>query len=535
MVNELINVEADNINSTNQPIVESELDLSTSSNNEKRVNKFDNFFKITARNSTIKKELIGGLSTFLAMVYILFVNPSILSSSDSNLVNSIGGLFLGTTIITFLGTLLLGLFANVPLVQAPGMGINSFLTFTVCMQFNLYYGEALICVMVSGILYTIISATPLRKIITESVPKNFKISIAVMIGLFIAYVGLTSSGIVTGGTAVPTEVFSNFSNSKAIGILVISLIGILLGVVLHFCKVKFSIIITIGATLAMLLIAGGIDHANIGSKIYRLNDYKDFATFADASKLMYGSFATVFKKPLAYVAMFCFLYVNLFDTTSVLTWARNDEGFIITNKESENKKFNWVSKAYLSNAIATTAGAFMLTSNLTCYIESATGVKSGAKTGLSSVFCAGLILLCIPLYAVLPALSPIQIDNLDNPLQPIAGPVSVLIGALIISELRHFDWKEFADIPVTLFIIIFGFLGYAISLGLAMGSILYVLIYGLYGIANAIKNRKDEEFRKLSLKERYQKSCRISVTMWVISILSLAYVIIEILIKSKVF
>lgn len=541
MVNELINVETDNINSTNQPIVESELDISTSSNNEKRVNKFDNFFKITARNSTIKKELIGGLSTFLAMVYILFVNPSILSSSsqfspeNSILSYSMGGLFLGTTLITFLGTLLLGLFANVPLVQAPGMGINSFLTYTVCSQFGLNYGEALICVMISGILYTIISATPLRKIITESVPKNFKISIAVMIGLFIAYVGLTSSGIVTGGTAVPTEVFSNFANSKAIGILVISLIGILLGVVLHFCKVKFSIIITIGATLAMLLIAGGIDHANIGSKIYRLNDYKNFATFADASKLMYGSFATVFKKPLAYVAMFCFLYVNLFDTTSVLTWARNDEGFIITNKESENKKFNWVSKAYLSNAIATTAGAFMLTSNLTCYIESATGVKSGAKTGLSSVFCAGLILLCIPLYAVLPALSPIPVDGLSSPLQPIAGPVSVLIGALIISELRHFDWKEFADIPVTLFIIIFGFLGYAISLGLAMGSILYVLIYGLYGIANAIKNRKDEEFRKLSLKERYQKSCRISVTMWVISILSLAYVIIEILIKAKVF
>lgn len=541
MVNELINVETDNINSTNQPIVESELDLSTSSNNEKRVNKFDNFFKITARNSTIKKELIGGLSTFLAMVYILFVNPSILSSSsqfspeNSILSYSMGGLFLGTTLITFLGTLLLGLFANVPLVQAPGMGINSFLTYTVCSQFGLNYGEALICVMISGILYTIISATPLRKIITESVPKNFKISIAVMIGLFIAYVGLTSSGIVTGGTAVPTEVFSNFANSKAIGILVISLIGILLGVVLHFCKVKFSIIITIGATLAMLLIAGGIDHANIGSQIYRLNDYKNFATFADASKLMYGSFATVFKKPLAYVAMFCFLYVNLFDTTSVLTWARNDEGFIITNKESENKKFNWVSKAYLSNAIATTAGAFMLTSNLTCYIESATGVKSGAKTGLSSVFCAGLILLCIPLYAVLPALSPIPVDGLSSPLQPIAGPVSVLIGALIISELRHFDWKEFADIPVTLFIIIFGFLGYAISLGLAMGSILYVLIYGLYGIANAIKNRKDEEFRKLSLKERYQKSCRISVTMWVISILSLAYVIIEILIKAKVF
>ena len=521
MVNEVINIETNNIDTENQPIVEN-----------KKVNKFDAFFKIEARNSTIKKEIIGGLSTFLAMVYILFVNPSIITSSDSSLSNSVGGLFLGTTIITFLGTLLLGLLANVPLAQAPGMGINSFLTYTVCIGFKLNYGEALICVMVSGILYTIMSATPLRKMITESVPKNFKISISVMIGLFIAYVGLTSTGIVTSGTGVPTEVFKNFENPKAIGLLIIGIIGIFLGVTLHFCKVKFSIIITIGATLLMLLIAGGIDWNNIGSQIYSLNDYKEFAKFANASEQMFTSFKTVFTKPLAYVAIFCFLYVNLFDTTSVITWARNDEGFIITNKESENKKFNWLSKAYLSNAIASTAGAFMLTSNLTIYIESASGVKSGARTGFSSVFTAGLILLCIPLFPILNPLLPISIG--EATVQPIAGPISVLIGALIIGELRHFNWKEFADIPVLLFIIIFGFLGYAISLGIAMGSILYVLIYGINAITHSIKHRKDEEYNKLSLKQKYNQSCKISTTMWVIAVLSLAYVVIEILIKAQV-
>ncbi|MDE5599474.1 MAG: NCS2 family permease, partial [Ureaplasma sp.] len=466
MVNEVIDVNVKNIDSTDNIAVRN-----------KKSSKFNNFFKITARGSTIKKELIGGLSTFLAMVYILFVNPSIISGSSPSLSSSFGGLFLGTTIITFLGTLLLGLLANVPLVQAPGMGINSFLTYTVCLGFKLSYGEALICVMVSGILYTIVCATPLRKMITESVPKNFKISISVMIGLFIAYVGLTNSGIVTLGTsnAVPTSVFSNFNNPKAIGILVISIIGIFLGVTLHFCKVKFSIIITIAATLVMLLIAGGIDYSNIGLEIYKLNNYKDLGTFAIASKEMFGSFKTVFTKPLAYVAMFCFLYVNLFDTTSVITWARNDEGFILINKESENKKIGWVSRAYLSNAISSTVGAFMLSSNLTTYVESASGIKSGARTGLSSIFTSLFILLCIPLYPILNPLLPIDIGN-NNQLQPIAGPISVLIGTLIISELRHFNWKEFADIPVLLFIIIFGFLGYAISLGIAMGSILYVLI-----------------------------------------------------------
>ncbi|MDE6289484.1 MAG: NCS2 family permease, partial [Ureaplasma sp.] len=449
MVNEVIDVNVKNIDSTDNIAVRN-----------KKSSKFNNFFKITARGSSIKKELIGGLSTFLAMVYILFVNPSIISQSDNNLSQSLGGLFLGTTIITFLGTFLLGLLANVPLVQAPGMGINSFLTYTVCLGFNLSYGEALICVMVSGVLYTIVCATPLRRMITESVPKNFKISISVMIGLFIAYVGLTSSGIVTSSSGVPTEVFKNFNNPKAIGILVISIIGIFLGVTLHFCKVKFSIIITIAATLVMLLIAGGIDYSNIGSKIYNLNDYSQLGTFATASKEMFNSFKTVFTKPLAYVAMFCFLYVNLFDTTSVITWARNDEGFIVTNKESENQKIGWVSKVYLSNAIASTAGAFMLSSNLTIYVESASGVKSGARTGLSSIFTSLLILLCIPLYPILNPLLPIQVAD-GVSLQPIAGPISVLIGTLIISELKHFNWKEFADIPVLLFIIIFGFLGYA--------------------------------------------------------------------------
>ena len=193
----------------------------------KFISSINSYFKISDRKSTFKKEIIGGISTFLAIMYILAVNPSIIAN-----------------------------FANVPITLAPGMGLNAFFAYTVASQsgFGLNYYEALICVIVSGVLYCLIAITPARTKINEYMPKNFKIMIGAMIGFFLAYVALANIGIVNHGSPI-SEIGSNFSNSNPqYPIVIVGTIALVIGVILHYCRVKYSIIITTIITIIMLLI-----------------------------------------------------------------------------------------------------------------------------------------------------------------------------------------------------------------------------------------------------------------------------------------
>lgn len=304
--------------------------------NQKNLKVIDNvksYFQFDKRKAILSKEILGGLSTFFAMMYILIVNPSILIPAAGE--EYMGALFLGTAISSFIATLIMGLVAKVPVAAAPGMGINAFLTYTVCFGFGLTYGEGLVSVFVSGILYFIIGITPLRKIIIKSVPKNFKIAMGSMIGLFIAFIGLFSSGIIiqdpTGAT--PTSI-GNFNNP----LMIIALVLTLLGLILHFCKVKYAIVCITIIGLIAVLITGGVNK-QIGNEIFQLNSFDSFSNFGNLSEKMWISFSTAFKKPLFYVAVFTFLYVDFFDTTGMIATLEDDKSFKKITILTKNDKY----------------------------------------------------------------------------------------------------------------------------------------------------------------------------------------------------
>ncbi|MGL4647745.1 MAG: NCS2 family permease [Mycoplasmoidaceae bacterium] len=496
--------------------------------NNNQQNRIKDYFQFDKRGAILSKEIIGGLSTFFAMMYILIVNPAILSGAIDmeNGSQWMGALFLGTAIASFIATMLMGLFAKVPIAAAPGMGINAFLTYTVCLSFQLSFGEALVAVFVSGIFYFIIGITPLRRAIVQSVPKNFKIAISSMIGLFIAYIGLVNSKIiVVGNPAVPTG-FGDFSQP----LMVIALVLMILGLILHFCKIKFAILWIVIIGLIAVLITGAVD-PTIGNVIFKLNDFNDFNKFGELSADMWSSFGTAFSKPLFYIAIFTFLYVDFFDTTATLTSLHNSKYFKEINKITENDKWNWFDKANIVDSCATTFGSVLLTSSVTTFVESNAGVISGAKTGIASIVTSLCFLLAIPLFPIIAPIMPI------NDFQPISGPILVLVGAMIMSQLEDFDWKSSLDIPVLILTLLIGMLSYSISKGISYATVVYILIYSLKGFLGYFKSLRVMKTGQEVVDGQLRFKDYFKDINWIImgiGVISIVYIIIDGLIGAGV-
>ncbi len=437
--------------------------------------KLQNFFKLREHGTTITKELIAGATTFFAMVYIIFVNPSMLSQTGM----PFGAVFLATIIATVIGTLIMGLFANVPYALAPGMGLNAFFTYTVVFALGFHWSEALGLVFICGLINVLITVTKIRKSIVKAIPVSLQHAIGGGIGIFIAYIGFKNAGFFSF-TADPGTWFESFgtvfADSSIIPALtnfdswgpVLALLGVIITVVLLLLKVKGAILIGIVATTLIGWPMGVTSFAISGFDI--AGPFTELGTtFGAAFKGIGTMFADPSKLPMAFLAIFAFSLTDTFDTIGTFVGTGRASGIFseadLTSIE-EGKGFKTkMEKALFADSIATSIGAVFGTSNTTTYIESAAGIEAGGRTGLTSVFTSILFLLCIliaPVVGIVPAQA--------------TAPALIIVGIMMAGAFKDVNWSDFEEAVPAFFAAVLMALAYNISIGIAFGFIFYVLV-----------------------------------------------------------
>ncbi|MDY0363770.1 MAG: NCS2 family permease [Bacilli bacterium] len=405
--------------------------------------KIRKFFKIEERQSTIKREIVGGITTFLAMAYILFVNPSILSATgmDPN------GVFLATALAAAFATFAMALLANLPIALAPGMGLNAFFAFTLVIGMGLSWEKALAAVLVSGVLYLIISLVGLRKLIVKAIPQSLKYAVGAGIGFFIAFIGLTGAGIIQANPDTYVAL-GDLSNPTVL----LALFGILLTVALLSLKVKGAILFGMLGTAVLGIIIG----------LFDVQGMPEFGGILSADLGFHGLFGKAFSElgwvlthGVGWLAIISFLFVDFFDTAGTLLSVTNQMEFL-TEKD--------IDKANIVDATSTIAGAVLGTSTTTSYIESLSGTAAGARTGLASIVTGLLFVLAIffsPLLSVVTS--------------AVTACAMVIVGVMMTKSLGKIEWDVWPVAFSAFITIIFMILTYSISNGIGFGFIAYVV------------------------------------------------------------
>jgi len=407
----------------------------------------DKFFKISERGSSVRTEIVGGVTTFFAMAYIIFVNPGLLSQTGMNF----NGVMLATCISAALGCFLTALLANAPFAQAPGMGLNAFFTYTVCFAMGYTWQEGLAIVLISGILFLIIAVSPLRSKIISSIPGFLKSSISAGIGLFIAIIGLLNVGLVGFGAGVPALQFVIDGQVNTAGLLMI--IGLLITAILMAYKVKGAIVIGIIVTT---IIGFPMGVTQLPESV-TMSAFKDFGEVA--FKLNLGGVMEKGILPLV-TAVISFALVDCFDTVGTLIGTAKNAG--MTDRHGNLPGGD---RALIADAVATCCGACLGTSTVTTFVESSTGISEGARTGLSSVVVGVLFLLaCLlaPVAGIIPSAA--------------TAPALIIVGMLMIKGATEVNWGDFEEAcPAFLTIAMMPF-AYSISDGIGFGFISYSII-----------------------------------------------------------
>ena len=451
----------------------------------------EKFFKLKENGTTVSTEIMAGFTTFFAMSYILFVNPSILSLSGM----PFQAVFLATILSSAIGTLVMGLFANVPYAQAPGMGLNAFFTFTVVFGLGYSWEQALAMVFLCGMINIVITVTKLRKLIIKSIPESLQHAIVGGIGIFVAYVGIKNAGllqftsdssaiisstvedgaatnVVSNGGIVPA--LANFNNPA----ILLAVIGLVLTAILVVKNVKGAILIGIVATTIIAIPMGVVDLSAIDFHQNSLgNSFKELGTTFGAAfgpNGMVSLFSDVSKIPQVLLTILAFSLSDIFDTIGTFIGTGRRTG--IFSKEDEEAVENSrgfhskMDKALFSDAIATSAGAVLGTSNVTTYVESAAGIGAGGRTGLTSVVVAALFLLSSLLSPIVGAVPP-----------QATAPALILVGVMMLASFKEINWADLEDAIPAFFTSIFMGLCYSISYGIAAGFIFYVIIKVIKG------------------------------------------------------
>lgn len=423
------------------------------------------FFKLEERGTTVRQELIGGVVTFLAMAYILAVNPGILGDSLALGASAFpaGGVFVATAIAAAVATLMMGIFANYPIALAPGMGINALVAYTIIAPWGNGYTwqEALAAVFISGLIFLVISLTPLRKWIINAVPNSLKKAIGAGIGFFIAFIGLQNAGIIVPDSAVAVGL-GDFSDPSVL----LALFGIVVALGLFVMRnkmSKFALILSMAVTavvgVAVTYIFGLADVA--GMPTFGKFDYSSLSEF----KLTFFGFAeglkTVFSHSDLWFVLFSLIYLDIFDTAGTLIAVSEPAGLLDEDGNLEN-----VDRAMLSDAVGTTIGAMVGTSTVTSFVESSAGIEAGAKTGLSSVVVGILFLLSIVLFPIF---------NIFINSFALTSMALVLVGVLMFSQIKSIDFSDLPTLTSSFIIIAMMVLTYSIGKGIAFGFIVYVL------------------------------------------------------------
>ena len=464
---------------------------------------FEKLFKLKEHNTDVKTEILAGITVFMTMAYILAVNPNILSATGMNS----NGVFIATALSAFFGTLLMALFANYPFALAPGMGLNAYFAYTVVLGMGYSWEIALSAVFVEGVIFILLSVTNIRTAIFNAIPLTLKTAVSVGIGLYIAIIGLKNANIVTNGLSlfsVDGYVAANNLTADSVGMhdvgitVLLAIIGTLITGILVAKNVKGNILLGILATwiLGIICQVAGLYIPNPDAGLYIPNPDAGFYSLIPSGIV---SFALGDIKEVAFkirftdvisgkdnlvnfiVVVFAFLFVDLFDTIGTLIGVSSKAGLL-----DKDGKLPKIKGALLADAIATTFGAVLGTSTTTTYIESASGVTEGGRTGLTALTTAilfGLALFFSPIFLAIPSFA--------------TAPALIVVGFYMVTNIVNIDFADaFEAIPAYICMIAMPFFS-SISEGISMGVISYTVLH--------LVNRKENK--------------KISILMYILSVL----------------
>ena len=439
----------------------------------------EKFFKLSENSTDVRTEIVAGITTFMTMAYILAVNPNVLSATGMDH----GAVFTATALASLIGTLLMALLANYPFALAPGMGLNAYFAYTVVLGMGYTWQVALTAVFVEGIVFIVLSLTNVREQIFNAIPMNLKSAVSVGIGLFIAFIGLQNAHIVIGGATL-VELFSLDGYNSSTGLeatasdvgitVLLAIIGVVITGILVIKNVKGNILwgILITWLLGIICQFTGLYVPNPDVSCYSL--LPDFSNGLSIPSLapIFGKlqFDGIFTLDFA-VVVFAFLFVDMFDTIGTLIGVSSK-----ANMLDEEGKLPQIKGALLADAIATTAGAVLGTSTTTTFVESASGVTEGGRTGLTAVTTAilfGLSLFLSPIFLAIPSFA--------------TAPALVIVGLYMLTNVTNIDFNDMSEaIPCYVCIIAMPFF-YSISEGISMGVITYVALNLITGKAKEKK------------------------------------------------
>lgn len=446
----------------------------------------ENIFKLKEHGTTAKTEIMAGMTTFFAMSYILFVNPMVLSLSGM----PIQAVFLATIIASVVGTLVMGLYANVPYAQAPGMGLNAFFTYSVVLGLGYTWQEGLAMVFLCGLINIFITVTRIRKKIIHAIPISLQNAIGGGIGIFIAYIGLKNAGfilftsdqkaihsvitdeqgavstVISNGGIIPS--LTNFTQPQVL----VALFGLILTIVFMLWQVKGAMFLGILLTTLLAAILGILPDTSQASSYSLSGAWHELSmTFGAAlgKEGMLSLFQDVSKIPQVLLTVLAFSLSDIFDTIGTFIGTGRSSG--IFDQAEEDQLFNQkgirskMDKALFSDAIATTTGALIGTSNVTTYVESTAGIGAGGRTGLTSVTVAVLFLLSSFLAPVI-ALVP----------QEATAAALIVVGIMMLASFTNIHWDQLDEAIPAFFSSVFMGLCYSIAYGIATGFIFYVIV-----------------------------------------------------------
>ena len=419
-------------------------------------------FGMDPAKHSIRTEIIAGITTFLTMAYILAVNPSIFGALATQGMPT-DAVFTATALAAIVGCLVMSIYAKKPFGLAPGMGLNAFFVFTVCLGMGHSWQMALTAIFLEGILFILLTITNVRKLIVDAIPMNLKRAIGAGIGLYIAFIGLKSAGIIVSSDSTSVTL-GPLSDSTSL----LAIIGLLLTSVLVILKVRGGMLLGILVT-TIIGIPMGVTHFN-GLLSTPPSISSIFCQFEWSQIFSWDMVAIVFT----------FLFIDMFDTIGTVVGVSVKSGMV-----DEKGNVDGINKVLMADAVATVAGAMFGTSTTTTYIESASGVSEGGRTGLTSftiAVCFAIALLFSPLFLAIPGAA--------------TGPVLFIVGVMMAAPVKEIDWGDYSEaIPAFVTMLLMP-LAYSISDGIMLGMISYVVINALTG-----------KFKK------------VSVTMWILAVL----------------
>ena len=431
---------------------------------------FEKLFGFDSKKHSVRTEILAGITTFLTMAYILAVNPGIFSALPGM---PAGSVFTATALAAIIGTLVMALYAKKPFALAPGMGLNAFFVYTVCLGMGYSWQFALTAVLLEGILFIILTLTKVRSWLLNAIPGTLKKAIGAGIGLFIAFIGLQNAGIIVNSDATLVTL-GHITEGKAL----LGLVGLFITAGLVMAKVRGGILWGILATTALGLV---IKDPATGEAITKLTGVVSLPASVEpiAFKFEWHNILTLDML----VVVFTFLFIDMFDTMGTIIGVH--QGTDLLPEGNRKDDIPDMEKMFLADSIATVCGACLGTSTTTTYVESASGVGEGGRTGLtafSTAVCFGLALLFSPLFLAIPGAA--------------TAPALIIVGVMMMSPLKSIHWEDYCRaIPAFLTIIMMP-LAYSISDGILIGVISYVLCHVVAG-----------------------KFKEISVTMWILAAL----------------